>query len=409
MGIDKNRFIGDHHQVFLCPVCKNVSSNPILSSCCESTFCDECWTSTMCGPSDKCPSCGQKHDPFIEKKSFQKQLTLVYNNLSMKCLERACGQTLTISTYTDHDATCMLRKYHCYKCGYKGKMLDSKGHDCVRWLKQERNQMQDKVMELTVKLKQAQKSTSNVNSINVPIHDEEVDRVIKENAELKKRIDEISLEKEKLQESLNEAIKEKIHLQDTFNSTVKLLNASYTTMDKKSTNLVNGHADKTEISKAIGPRTETVYCMLATSSAPSSSTSSLSTPPSFTSNLPTIPLPKESELKRESKVVFVEEATKARNEVKNKVKSVVVEVFKSNSNQGLNIQRKCLEVSKELKKSLTGSWYTFPRNHFNPQGFRPFINTFCLFYYDGRYYVSFQNNGPVEEKTKFLNHYLRFK
>lgn len=325
----------------------------------------------------------------------------------MKCLERACNEPLTISTYAGHDATCMLRKYHCYKCGYKGKMLDSKGHDCVRWLKQERNQMQDKLMELTVKLKQAQKSTSSTINVNVPIHDEEVDRVIKENAELKKRMDELSLEKEKLQEALNDALKEKQHLQDTFNSTVKLLNTS---LDTKGTKLMNGHADATELSKLVQPTTTAVhYCMLASSSAPSSSTSSLSTPPSFTSNLPTIPLPKESELKREGKVTFIEEATKARNEVKNKVKSVVVEVFKSNANQGLNIQRKCLEVSKELKKSLTGSWYTFPRNHFNPQGFRPFINTFCLFYYDGRYYVSFQNNGPVEEKTKFLNHYLRFK
>lgn len=406
MGIDKDRFIGDHHQVFLCPVCKDVSSSPILSDCCESTFCDDCWTRQMSEPSDKCPSCNRSNDPIIGKKSFQKQLTLLYNNLQIKCKERSCGEVLTLKNYIDHDSTCPLRKFHCFRCGYKGKMFDTKDHDCVRWLKQERNQLLEKNLELSVKLKNA---TSKASEVNVPIHDEEVDRVLKENVELKKSV-------QKLSDELNEVTKERDCLLETFNSTVKMLN-----LPKKGPKLLNGNADPSELEK-LSPSTS--RCMTVMSSSASTADSGVSTmssgmstssrvssppPPLFSSSLPPITLARECDLKKETKVVFVEEATRARKDVRQKVSAVVVDVFKSNANQGINIQRKCLEVSKELKKSLTGSWYTFPRNHFNPQGFRPFINTFCLFHFEGRYYVSFQNNGPVEEKSKFLNHYLRFK
>lgn len=67
-------------------------------------------------------------------------------------------------------------------------MMDFNDHDCVRSLKQEKNQLKDEVLDLKVKLKQAQTASSpSTNSIYI-IHDEEVDRVIKENIELKKKV-----------------------------------------------------------------------------------------------------------------------------------------------------------------------------------------------------------------------------
>lgn len=379
MGIDKNRFLGDYYLVFLCPGCKDVSIDPILSPCCESTFCDACWKSRVISSTDKCPTCGRGNCPIVEKRTFQKQLTRVYLNLTMKCTERACGETLTVSNYAEHDASCPLKTFHCYQCGYKGRMMDSKDHDCVRSLKQEKNQLRDEVLDLKIKLKQAQTASSlSTNSINV-IHYEEVDRVIKGNIELKKRLQELSSEKEKLKEELKEAVREKIHLQEIFNSTVRLLNASLVQKSK----VLNGYSEQATSSKSLmNSNPTTSHCFMVTSETlPSSSTLSLasSTTTTFASSLPTICIPKETDLVKEAKVVFVEEATRAKKEVKSRVSTVMVDVFKSNANQGLNIQRKCLEVSKELKKSLNGTWYTFSQNHFNPQGFRPLINTFLFF------------------------------
>ena len=202
MGIDRNRFLGDYHQVLLYPVCKDVSIDPILFSCCEFTFCDACWKSRVVSSTDKYPTCDRKNDPIIEKRTFQKQLTRVYLNLAMKYTERACSEALTVSNYAEHDASCPLKKFHCYKCGYKGKMMDSKDHDCVRSLKQEKYQLLDEVLDLKVKLKLAQTASSPSTTSMTVIHDEEVDRVIKENMELKKRLQELSSEKEKLQENV---------------------------------------------------------------------------------------------------------------------------------------------------------------------------------------------------------------
>ena len=144
MGIKKELFLVDSCDIFICPVCQEVASDPVLASCCEATFCSTCFNDTMANGTDSCPGCNQKVSNGIKSIPLQKQLKQFYQSLRLKCQD--CDRKVTIDTMDDHG--CSGKVFTCTRCGFKDHIPKGSNHDCIVWFKIENERLSKEIREL---------------------------------------------------------------------------------------------------------------------------------------------------------------------------------------------------------------------------------------------------------------------
>lgn len=135
MGIDKKRFISNVEisiDKFLCGICHDVVSDPILTSGCEHYFCRQCVTVNF----KICPTCGTECEGFINVGSALKR---IYSNIKIKCIYASCDAILTLENYIQHERKCPQGFYECpYDCGFKLRLSldeEQRKHSCIEVLK----------------------------------------------------------------------------------------------------------------------------------------------------------------------------------------------------------------------------------------------------------------------------------
>ena len=131
MGIKKELFLSDNYDIFVCPVCEEVAADPVVASCCEATFCNECFSGAMKCDTDSCSGCNHQFSYGIKTSLLQKQLNIIYQRLQLKCEE--CDQETTIGGLNEHD--CPAKTFNCSKCDFNDHVPKGETHDCVVWLK----------------------------------------------------------------------------------------------------------------------------------------------------------------------------------------------------------------------------------------------------------------------------------
>ena len=141
MGIKKEFFLTDNFDIFTCPVCKDVASDPVLASCCEATFCSTCFNDTMKCDTDSCAGCNQQVSYGIKVILLQKQLKQIYQQLRVKCED--CDQEVTIGNRNEHD--CPAKPFNCIDCGFNDHVPRGESHDCINWLKDENEKLRSTV------------------------------------------------------------------------------------------------------------------------------------------------------------------------------------------------------------------------------------------------------------------------
>lgn len=145
MGIDKNRFSNIDISIdkFLCGLCEDVVSDPILTNVCEHFVCRACITADM---SDvQCPTCSAAIDGYIE---IGAGLERIYSKIKLRCAYDACKEVLTIENYVEHERKCPEGFYECSQaCGFKIRLSQDEchcTHNCI-------NVLQVKIVELETK------------------------------------------------------------------------------------------------------------------------------------------------------------------------------------------------------------------------------------------------------------------
>lgn len=143
MGLDKNRFTNNISiDIFLCGICKDVVSDPVLTNQCEHYLCRACATPDII----ICPSCGSIIDGYFE---FAVALRRIYSNINIKCTYESCQEALTIANFIEHEQKCQYGFYECENCGFKVSLAldeDQRVHDCIELL-------QNKIVALEADLK----------------------------------------------------------------------------------------------------------------------------------------------------------------------------------------------------------------------------------------------------------------
>lgn len=102
MGIDRQRFDNNVEleiEKFLCGICKDVASDPVLTKPCEHYMCLECFN-----PAKKiCLTCGSTIDHYIE---LGIALQRIYLDINIRCVNDRCNEILTIGNYIEHERKC---------------------------------------------------------------------------------------------------------------------------------------------------------------------------------------------------------------------------------------------------------------------------------------------------------------
>lgn len=118
MGIEVERFIGDHHNPFICPVCLDVEDDPVVTPC-DHLFCKICFTP------GRCPTCRRN---VRQTEPMSRILTEDYESLKLKCPFQRCNQELIIGNFRSHGQSCPFRSNECPTCGYKME----EGHNSLK-------------------------------------------------------------------------------------------------------------------------------------------------------------------------------------------------------------------------------------------------------------------------------------
>lgn len=141
MGIPSDRFKDKMHEEFLCTVCLDVASDPVVVNDCEHIFCREC---IDVGQISRCPTCqGSLKVP--KWRDLSGAIKRCYLGLVVKCLDPSCKQILDVETYASHDNVCEVTFQFCPDCNYKSRRDDQNAHSCTKVLKEIYEAKLDKV------------------------------------------------------------------------------------------------------------------------------------------------------------------------------------------------------------------------------------------------------------------------
>lgn len=133
MGIDKNRFTNVDILIdkFLCGICEDVVSDPILTKDCEHYLCRACVTADI----NICPTCASIFEGYSE---IGVALKRIYSKIKLRCTYRLCNEVLSIENYVEHELKCPEGFYECPQlCGFKLRLsLDEneRKHNCIEVL-----------------------------------------------------------------------------------------------------------------------------------------------------------------------------------------------------------------------------------------------------------------------------------
>lgn len=141
MGIPTCRFVDKAHEHFVCPVCLDVATDPIVVKDCEHVFCRKCIRQdkvngvkcTTCQEEVKCPK-------YQELKGLSKRC---YLDLKVTCRNPGCKQVSDINTFIAHDSLCPII---CSDCGHKSF---TGVHSCVAVLK---DHYESKLVQMNAKM-----------------------------------------------------------------------------------------------------------------------------------------------------------------------------------------------------------------------------------------------------------------
>ena len=157
MGIPSCRFVDRIHDRFICAICLDVASNPVALTNCDHIFCSTCIESIQ---NSNCPTCQAplKEPKWNELKGTVKQ---IYNDLNMKCLNPSCDQSLTISSYENHDENCPITVNICEDCKFKiRRTVEQTKHSCIQVLKGELENRFDDIEKKVEKMMSFQQQKS---------------------------------------------------------------------------------------------------------------------------------------------------------------------------------------------------------------------------------------------------------
>lgn len=131
MGVPTCRFVDQAHEVFVCSVCLDVATDPILVNGCEHVFCRSCIEQVLV---PKCPLCQQdfKNPKYQELNGLSKRC---YLDLKVTCLNTGCAYVSDVTGYQDHDLVCPIKFEFCSDCGHKSEIASGSVHSCIAVLK----------------------------------------------------------------------------------------------------------------------------------------------------------------------------------------------------------------------------------------------------------------------------------
>jgi DnaJ-class molecular chaperone len=105
---------------FICPICLNVASDVLESSCCGNLYCRECAGSAF-KTTNTCPTCRKAHAGLGIPESWQHSTWIErqINEFAPKC---ACGRNIPKVELLEHGRVCPKLNLPCYKCKATGSL-----------------------------------------------------------------------------------------------------------------------------------------------------------------------------------------------------------------------------------------------------------------------------------------------
>jgi DnaJ-class molecular chaperone len=105
---------------FICPICLNVASDVLESSCCGNLYCREC-AGTAFKTTKTCPTCRKAHAGLGIPESWQHSTWIErqINEFAPKC---ACGRNIPKVELLEHEHVCPKLNFPCYKCKATGSL-----------------------------------------------------------------------------------------------------------------------------------------------------------------------------------------------------------------------------------------------------------------------------------------------
>lgn len=131
-GYDRERIVGVADKTLdelICAICYAVLKNPLMTDCCQQTFCDDCITEWI-GEQNSCPNC-RKVVMSSQLRPIPRLLKNMIDELIIKCefQRNGCSSRVTIGQLAHHMECCPHNpKALCKTCGLEQQWSQ---HNCV--------------------------------------------------------------------------------------------------------------------------------------------------------------------------------------------------------------------------------------------------------------------------------------
>ena len=282
----------------------------------------------------------------------------------MKCDEPTCSEVLKIENFEGHIKRCPNKPFDCKKCGMEGKLPDKDTHDCLEWLKGEKERLtvENKTLKFEVK-------TLKNNEQDIEIELDSLKTKLRL-AEARSRNRQRSASRNRngvcdggCQIKLQEA-------QDQVRTINRRLNESYAQRDFLEKQLREATADNGGYSNDYGRITPASN---GSGDGPTAAPGKLNDIFGVTS----------------TKIVFDKFKTNA-TEI---VMDTLLEAINLAESKNKVGRQKYDFVNRGLQKKLGGQWISLDAEEFNPAKANIAANTFCLYIYEGTEHVTFQRRA----------------
>ena len=169
MGLPESLCISDSSffKEFICPICTDISDDPVTPSHCDHLFCRQCLTSAFDASEGMvCPCCKVKSiGPFNPIDRTAKNIWLKLQ-FSCRFESEGCKHIIDLGNFRRHVSGCRFQK--CAKCGFK----QSFDHVCIDQLKLELMEKDSKISKMEIALLEKNSKISNLETENRKIKNE---------------------------------------------------------------------------------------------------------------------------------------------------------------------------------------------------------------------------------------------